>query len=144
MLEERSSTTRSSRPSSRDRRRFRVLTLIDLHSRECLALNAGFSLPAERVTAVLDRIIQKRGAPVALSPRAISKFVKAAGAVGLSNRGTDAGIGSVEPAQRASSGLVPEERRVPGGITSGCLRVEGPTTTEGISSSPARAGASGL
>jgi len=48
-------------------RRFRVLTLIDLHSRECLALKAGFSLPAETVTKVLDRIIQKRGAPVALT-----------------------------------------------------------------------------
>ena len=48
-------------------RRFRVLTLIDLHSRECLALESGFSLPAERVTEVLDRIIQKRGAPVPLS-----------------------------------------------------------------------------
>ena len=46
------------------------------------------------------------------------KFVKAAGAVGLSNRGTDAGIGSVEPAHRASSGLMPEERRVPSGSTS--------------------------
>jgi len=48
-------------------RRFRVLTLIDLHSRECLALKAGFSLPAEVVTEVLDRIIRKRGSPVSLS-----------------------------------------------------------------------------
>ena len=48
-------------------RRFRLLTLIDLHSRECLALKAGFSLPAEAVTEVLDRIIRRRGSPGSLS-----------------------------------------------------------------------------
>jgi putative transposase len=48
-------------------RRFRVLTLIDLHNRECLALRAGFCLPAEKVTEVLDRVIRERGAPVALT-----------------------------------------------------------------------------
>ena len=35
-------------------RRFRVLTLVDLYSRECLALRAGFSLKGGDVAAVLD------------------------------------------------------------------------------------------
>lgn len=45
---------------------FRILTVIDQHSRECLALKAGVSLPAQVVTDVLDGIIQMRGAPAAL------------------------------------------------------------------------------
>lgn len=72
------------------------------------------------------------------------QVVKALGAVGLSNRGTDTGSDSREPAQRALSGLIPEERRVPGGRTSSCLRREGLTTTVDMASSPAGAGASGL
>lgn len=37
-------------------RRFRVLTVIDLHSRECLALEADVSLPAARVALTLDMV----------------------------------------------------------------------------------------
>ena len=72
------------------------------------------------------------------------QVVKALGAVGPSNRGTDTGSGSVEPAHRASSGLIPEERRVPGGSTSSCLRREELRTTVGMASSPVGAGASGF
>ena len=72
------------------------------------------------------------------------QVVKALGAVGSSNRGTDTGSGSVEPAHRASSGLIPEERRVPGGSTSSCLRREELRTTVGMASSPVGAGASGF
>ena len=53
-------------------------------------------------------------------------------------------LASLEPAHRASSGLIPEERRVPGGRASSCLRLEGLRTTVGMASSPAGAGASGL
>jgi putative transposase len=35
-------------------RRFRVLTLVDLYSRECLAMRAGFSIKGGDVAAVLD------------------------------------------------------------------------------------------
>ena len=49
------------------------------------------------------------------------QVVKALGAVGPSNRGTDTGSGSVEPAHRASSGLIPEERRVPARFPAECL-----------------------
>ena len=48
-------------------RRFRVLTVIDIHSRECLALKAGFSLTAQIVTEALEGIIAERGVPVALT-----------------------------------------------------------------------------
>ena len=48
-------------------RRFRILTVIDIHSRECLALEADTSLPAERVTGVLEEVMAERGAPVALT-----------------------------------------------------------------------------
>ncbi len=48
-------------------RRFRVLTVIDVHSRECLALKAGFSLTAQIVTAELEGIIAEREVPVALT-----------------------------------------------------------------------------
>lgn len=37
-------------------RRFRVLTLVDLYSRECLAVRAGFSLKGGDVAAVLDEL----------------------------------------------------------------------------------------
>jgi putative transposase len=37
-------------------RRFRVLTFVDLYSRECLALRAGFSLNGGDVTAVLEQL----------------------------------------------------------------------------------------
>lgn len=37
-------------------RRFRVLTLVDLYSRECLALRAGFSLKGGDVAAVLEQL----------------------------------------------------------------------------------------
>ena len=48
-------------------RRFRVLTVIDIHSRECLALEADVSLPSRRVTDVLEKVVAQRGAPIALT-----------------------------------------------------------------------------
>lgn len=43
--------------------RFRLLTIIDDHNRECLALEADTSLPALRVIRTLDRIAESRGLP---------------------------------------------------------------------------------
>ena len=39
-----------------DGRRFRALNVVDLFIRECLVIEADFSLPGRRVTAILDRI----------------------------------------------------------------------------------------
>jgi putative transposase len=46
-----------------DGRRFRALTVVDLFTRECLAIEADFSLPGRRVTAVLDRLATTRTLP---------------------------------------------------------------------------------
>jgi putative transposase len=50
-----------------DGRRFRVLTVMDEFSRECLALDAAVSIPGMRVTRVLDAIASKRGYPQIIS-----------------------------------------------------------------------------
>ena len=44
--------------------RFRVLAVVDDHTRECLALVAGTSLPGGRVARELDAIIAARGRPL--------------------------------------------------------------------------------
>lgn len=44
-------------------RNFRALTLIDDFNREGLAIEIDYSLPAERVKRVLDRVVMERGAP---------------------------------------------------------------------------------
>ncbi len=49
-----------------DGRPFRVLSILDDFSRECLALEVDRGLPAERVTRVLDRLALTRGLPACL------------------------------------------------------------------------------
>lgn len=44
-------------------RTFRVLTIIDEHTRECLAVETDTSLPGLRVIRVLERLTQIRGLP---------------------------------------------------------------------------------
>ncbi len=44
-------------------RRFRILTLVDDFTRECLCLLVDTSLTGLRVTRELDRIIESRGCP---------------------------------------------------------------------------------
>ena len=50
-----------------DGRKFRVLTVVDAFTRECVALEAAHSLPAPIVTAALDRAIAERGKPEAIT-----------------------------------------------------------------------------
>ncbi len=47
-------------------RRFRALTLVDCHSRECLALEVDTSLNGERVVRVLERLKEARGLPAVI------------------------------------------------------------------------------
>ena len=47
-------------------RAIRVLTVVDNFTRECLALEADTSFAGERVTRVLDRVIDQRGRPKAI------------------------------------------------------------------------------
>jgi putative transposase len=44
-------------------RRFRVLSVVDAFTRECLALETDTSLPSPRITRVLQQIVEQRGAP---------------------------------------------------------------------------------
>jgi len=46
-----------------DGRRFRALTVLDVFTRECLAIAAGASLRGEHVMAVLNHILETRPAP---------------------------------------------------------------------------------
>jgi putative transposase len=47
-------------------RRVRIFSVVDSFTRECLALDVDTSLPSRRVTRALTRIIETRGAPVAI------------------------------------------------------------------------------
>jgi putative transposase len=47
-------------------RKFRVLSVIDVYTRECLALEVETSFASRRVTRELDRIVAERGVPEAL------------------------------------------------------------------------------
>ena len=46
-----------------DGRRFRALTMVDVFTRECLAIEAGQSMKGEDVVRVLNRIRVGRGLP---------------------------------------------------------------------------------
>jgi putative transposase len=50
-----------------DGTRYRVLTVIDIHSREALACDVGRSMTSESVTATLDRVIRVRRKPTMLT-----------------------------------------------------------------------------
>jgi putative transposase len=49
-----------------DRRRFRLLTIMDEGNREALAIEVGTSIPAPRVTRVVDELIALHGRPAAV------------------------------------------------------------------------------
>lgn len=48
-------------------RSFRTLNVVDLFTRECLAIEVDTSLPSARVVRVLDQIAERRGLPEAIS-----------------------------------------------------------------------------
>jgi putative transposase len=47
-------------------RRLRIFSVVDSYTRECLALEVDTSLPSRRVTRALAKVIEARGAPVAI------------------------------------------------------------------------------
>jgi putative transposase len=47
-------------------RRVRILTVLDLYTRESVAIRAGHRFSAEMVAAVLDEVVRERGRPVAV------------------------------------------------------------------------------
>ena len=44
-------------------RTFRCLSVLDTYARECLCLHSDTSIPGKTVTAILDRLIERRGKP---------------------------------------------------------------------------------
>ncbi len=48
-------------------RRIRILTVVDVLTRECIALYAGFSIPGAEVVRVLQKIVDERGMPESFS-----------------------------------------------------------------------------
>src|SRR5204863_1155197 len=61
-----------------DGRRFRALTVIDLFTRECLAIDVGHGLSGRDVVATLERLRFERGLPQRIYCDNGSEFVSAA------------------------------------------------------------------
>jgi putative transposase len=61
-----------------DGRRFRALTVIDLFTRECLAIDAGQSPSGQDVAATLERLRFERGLPQRIYCDNGTEFVSAA------------------------------------------------------------------
>ena len=55
-------------------RKFRALTIVDMHSRECLAVEVDTSLTGERVVRVLERLRDQRGVPQVIQTDNGSEF----------------------------------------------------------------------
>jgi len=49
-----------------DRKAFRLLTIVDIFTRECLALEVAKGFNARDVVSVLTRLVGRRGAPIAI------------------------------------------------------------------------------
>ena len=50
-----------------DGRRIRILTVEDVFTRECLAVEIDLSLTSARVVSVLERIVRERAAPAVIT-----------------------------------------------------------------------------
>lgn len=58
-----------------DGRKLRMLTVVDLYTRECLAIEVGQSLKGEDVVGVLSMIEQQRGLPMTIKTDNGSEFI---------------------------------------------------------------------
>jgi len=47
-------------------RKFRALSVMDVYTRECLALEVDTSFASRRVTRALEQIVAERGVPAAI------------------------------------------------------------------------------
>jgi len=87
--------------------RFRLLTLVNCHSRECLALEVDTSLNGQRVVRVLERLKETRGLPAVIQTDNGPEFTghaldRVPSGGGLSELGKAVGIESGKPIQNAA------------------------------------------
>jgi putative transposase len=88
-----------------DGRRLRVLTVLDICTRECLALHAGASLGAEDVTRVLEGVLRTRSVPATIQVDNGTEFTSRHFDLWAWTRGRDECLGahwleSIEQARR--------------------------------------------
>jgi putative transposase len=86
-----------------DGRRFRALTVVDVHTRECLDIAIGQSLRAEHGVQVLNRLKYERGLPQRIDCDNGSEFVSGQTDLWASSQRREAGFQSalVEPTDNA-------------------------------------------
>ena len=84
--------------------RFRTLTLIDVFTRECLALEADTSISGERVARVLDRVAQERGLPDAIMVDNGTEFTSKAMLKWSNN--TEVRLAFIEPGKPSQNGFI--------------------------------------
>ena len=61
-----------------DGRRFRALTVIDQHTRECLTIHAAQSIKGEEVVKIMNRLLVKHGTPERIQTDNGSEFISKA------------------------------------------------------------------
>ena len=84
--------------------RFRILTLIDVFTRECLALEADTSISGERVVRVLSRVAQERGLPDAIMVDNGTEFTSKAMLTWSNN--TEVRLAFIEPGKPSQNGFI--------------------------------------
>ena len=79
-------------------RRIRLLTIVDCHTRESLAIEARFGFKGGQVVEVLSRLVAERGAPKTIrcdnGPEFVSRFLDH-GPTGTKWSSTSAGLESL-------------------------------------------------
>jgi putative transposase len=98
---------------------FRILTVMDEFTREGLAIVARSSMPAERVTAVLERLFGEHGAPDYIRSDNGPEFIALALRLWLAGRGGQ--TLDIDPGRPGQNG---REERFNGSVRDECLNME--------------------
>jgi putative transposase len=85
-------------------RKFRTLNIIDDHNRELLAIEIDYSLPAQRVTRVLDQVVEERGCPQCIRVDNGPEFISSRLAFWASQNGVH--IDHIKPGKPAQNAYI--------------------------------------